>query len=212
MRVLAVGAHPDDVELGCGGTIASLVEEGHEVFILVLTNGREGGDARDQAERSAESLGVKGLYLQEFQDQRLDCIPRVDVVRAVEDVARVFPPQIVLTHDDSDRNLDHRIVHEAVMTAFRPLPGSTLQEVYAFEVPSSTEWGTGFKPTVFQKLDWTHVQRKLLALSFYEEEMREWPHPRSALGVVRLAELRGAQSGVRYAEASRLMFAKGSTR
>ena len=137
-------------------------------------------------------------------DNRFDSVDLLDVVRLVEaEIARVRPT-LVLTHHHGDVNVDHRVTHEAVLAATRPVPGGTVATVLAFEVPSSTEWGfsaaTAFSPTVFVDVADT-LQDKLDALSEYGSEMREFPHPRSAEAVRALATWRGATAGVAAAEA-----------
>ena len=114
-------------------------------------------------------------------------------------------PSTVFTHHPGDMNVDHRCVHEAVVTACRPQPGNLVKTLLLFEVPSSTEWQTPwtapvFAPNWFVEISQT-LERKLAALDVYAAEMRPWPHPRSLQGVEHLARWRGASSGVDAAEA-----------
>lgn len=106
-----------------------------------------------------------------------------------------------MTHSAADLNLDHRLVHEAVLCATRPHAPHSVREVLAFETPSSTEWGmTAFRPTLFVDITAT-LETKLAALACYAEELRPFPHPRSPEAVRALAQWRGAQSGCSAAEA-----------
>lgn len=209
-RVLCVSAHPDDAELGAGGTLAKHAAAGDEVAILVLGTGataRKGATAGDvealraQCSESAKILGVHCVNVLRFQDQQFDAVPFLEIVQSIEAAVRTVRPQIVYSHHVNDLNLDHRIAGLATRTACRPGSDGAPTEHYAFEAVSSSEWGDGFKPTVFEPLADLWLDRKLAALSCFTGEMRELPHPRSAEGVKRLAQWRGVTACVDAAEA-----------
>jgi LmbE family N-acetylglucosaminyl deacetylase len=228
-NVAIICAHPDDETLGCGGTIARHVARGDAVTVLFMTYGvgsrREDGTAEDHklasetliaqinareaaANAAAEILGFKWFYAsradhpQPFSDQRLDDYGMLELTQAIEIAAETMKPNIVYTHWKGDLNLDHVITARAVLTAFRPMPGSTVEAVYGFEVPSSTEWGLEtFVPDYFVELTGDGIHKKSQALLAYRYEMREWPHPRSFNNVSQMANLRGCTVGVNNAEA-----------
>lgn len=210
MRILAVGAHPDDVELGAGGTLARHAAAGDQVYIVTLAAGpmsRGGGKAelqkyRGQAIAAATVLGARVATLS-FADQRFDRVDRLVLVQAIEAAIHSTNPERVYTHHRGDRNLDHRITHDAVMTACRPVPGAVVRSVFAFEVQSSTEWGDEpFCPSVFVDVTGDPLSKKLEALACYEGEMaRAFPHPRSVEAIAALARWRGATAGIEAAEA-----------
>jgi len=107
-----------------------------------------------------------------------------------------------LTHSQADLNRDHRLTHEAVMTACRPLPGSSVQYIYSFEVPGATEWGlSAFRPNVWLQ---GNFKKKQEALECYKSELREHPHPRSIQGIWNRGIMRGAECGRVVAEAFEL--------
>lgn len=214
MNVLVVAAHPDDEVLGCGGTIARHAAEGDTVHILIVAEGATArgtavagdvGRLKDAAERAAGIMGAKAPRLIGLPDHRLDMVALLDVIQPIEKVVRETAPGIVYTHHGGDLNRDHRIVHQAVATACRPLPGSPITRVLAFEAPSSTEWsnpsiGPTFAPTHFVGIaDFLDVKRA--ALECYAMEMRPFPHPRSFEAVIALAQVRGSQVGLTAAEA-----------
>ncbi|HWS68408.1 MAG TPA: PIG-L deacetylase family protein [Steroidobacteraceae bacterium] len=216
--ILVVAAHPDDEVLGCGGTIAKLAALGADVSVLFLSDGvtsRLGGDsaahqvqldARNAAaRRAAEILGVRNLVYGKFPDNRMDTIALLEITRSIEDLIAQIKPDTVLTHHAGDLNVDHRRVHEAVVTACRPQSGHPVRTLLNFEVPSSTEWQLGasapaFLPNWFEDIT-TTLERKLAALDAYEAELRAWPHPRSRKAVEHLARWRGATVGAQAAEA-----------
>jgi LmbE family N-acetylglucosaminyl deacetylase len=214
VRVLAIGAHPDDVELAAGATLARHVLGGDDVVILTLTSGvMARGDAveadvvelRSHAMDAAQVIGAD-LRMLNYPDQRLDTVDRLTLTKAVEGVIETMRPDAVYTHSAADRNLDHRITHDVVLTACRPLPGFSVRAVYAFEVPSSSEWGgRAFAPTVFVDVSGDAMQIKHRALACYRGEMCEFPHPRSVGGLSSLASWRGATAGVPAAEAFELV-------
>lgn len=218
-RVLIVAAHPDDEVLGCGGAIARHAALGDEVHILIMAEGATArGPAREPdarvkeiealrhaAQEAARILGAHPPTFAGLPDNRLDGIELLDVVKVVEAGLAKMRPSVVYTHHGGDLNVDHRIVHQAVVTACRPLPGALVRSLLAFETPSSTEWSTpaigrAFQPTRFVDIA-AHLEKKLDALRCYASEMRDFPHPRSQEGVDALARLRGATAGCMAAEA-----------
>jgi LmbE family N-acetylglucosaminyl deacetylase len=213
MRILAVVAHPDDEVLGCGGTLARHAERGDDVRILILADGvtsRGNDDAQRQGRRkaaraAAAELGARDVKLLDFPDNRLDGQPLLDVVQAIEAVMREVKPNIVYTHHSGDLNIDHELVHRAVVTACRPLADSPVRLIAACEILSSTEWaspspGNNFTPRLFVDIAGT-MKRKLAALRCYAEEIRPYPHPRSEEAVRALASYRGVMAGCTIAEA-----------
>lgn len=211
--ILIVAAHADDEALGCGGTIARHVAEGDTVHTVFLTDGvssRQSADAEDVSRRRAATeqarqvLGIATTTYLGLPDNRLDCLPMIDVIQPLEMVIRQINPRIIYTHHYGDLNVDHCIAQRAVMTACRPMPDSTIKEIYAFEVMSSTEWNSGsvtaFVPNVFIDIS-EYLNIKLQALECYALEMRPKPHSRSMENLTALAHHRGHCVGVSAAEA-----------
>ena len=217
-RVLVVAAHPDDQVLGCGGTLARLVDEGCEAFCLILGEGatsrdprrnrsgraREISSLRRQTREADRILGIRKTFHFGFPDNRFDTVALLDVVKAVEKVKAEVEPALIFTHDSGDLNIDHRVAHEAVLTAARPVPGEPVREIYAFEVPSSSEWAypPSFRPDVFYDVAST-LTRKLDAMRAYADELRAPPHPRSLEGIETFAAAWGFKTGMGRAEAFR---------
>jgi len=212
MKVLAMVAHPDDEVLGAGGTLARHALQGDEVHIAFLTDGvgarsaaHAAADRRvAAAKQAAVVLGACAPRFFNFSDNRLDGVALLDVVKAVEAVVNDIGPHTIYTHHAGDLNIDHVICHRAVMTACRPLPGSSVRQIFAIEVVSSTEWAPHptavFVPTRFVDIAATRVAKQR-ALAAYAEEMRPFPHPRSQESVEALERWRGTSAGLSYAEA-----------
>jgi len=218
MNVLIVAAHPDDEVLGCGGTCARLAREGHTVSIAILGEGitsryerREDADPtllqelHTRSRQVASVLGAKEVCLHGLPDNRFDTLPLLDVVKIVENLIDRLVPTVIYTHHGGDLNIDHAIVHRAVLTATRPVPGHPVRELYAFEVPSSTEWSfqrvePSFRPNVFVSIADT-LDVKLKALSHYQSEICAFPHPRSLEALRIIARRWGTVVGCEAAEA-----------
>ncbi len=216
-RVLVVASHPDDEILGPGGTLARHAAEGASVDILIMAEGATSRDdtrdsaaraneishLRESAARAAKILGLNPPRFGGLPDNRMDSLELLDVVKLVEATVAETRPNIVYTHHAYDLNVDHRITHEAVLTACRPLPGSGVSAIYTYETVSSTEWGvTGnqFAPNHFVDMS-AFLDRKIAALEAYGSEMRPSPHARSFQAVRALANMRGSTVGVIAAEA-----------
>ncbi|MBV2181853.1 MAG: PIG-L family deacetylase [Castellaniella sp.] len=211
--VLVVVAHADDEVLGCGGVIARHIANGDSVHVLYMADGvgARGGEleveimcrgrARDEALRI---LGVTQWCALDFPDNRMDGLPLLDIVQPLERIISAIGPAIVYTHHWGDLNVDHRLTHQAVMTACRPLPGSSVRQILTFEVMSSTEWSsfgeTSFAPNFYVDIK-AHLELKCRALMAYDLEMRPAPHSRSIEHITSLARHRGYSVGLEAAEA-----------
>jgi LmbE family N-acetylglucosaminyl deacetylase len=218
MKVLVVAAHPDDEVLGCGGTMAKHADRGDDVASLFLADGVGARGPEDDdaltarmaaAADAARLLGCGPSTHMNFADNQLDSVPLLELVKAVERRVEEFGPERIYTHHHGDLNIDHRLTHEAVLTACRPLAGRCVREIYGFEVLSSTEWSgpseaRAFLPNHFENIE-DFLDRKLDALAAYEMELAPFPHPRSPEAVRALAALRGANSGFLAAEAFMLV-------
>lgn len=217
--VLVIAAHPDDEVLGCGATIARLIAEGWQVHVLIVAEGATGrnvkrdplmhqeelSDLAKCAEAANNILGTTSLKLCSLPDNRMDGLELLDVVKLIEAEIGYHKPSFVLSHHAGDVNIDHRVLHDAVIAACRPQPGHSVKNLLFFEVPSSTEWrpaasGMVFTPNYFYDVT-DYLAKKLEALRAYKSEMRDFPHPRSIEAVDYLARWRGSTVGCSAAEA-----------
>ena len=168
-RVLAVGAHPDDVEIGVGATLAAHGAAGDELVILTLSGGSVGGAAAERHEEAlaaAQVVGARLVHL-DFPDTHID--PAAGVIGAIEDVVAEVDPHRVYTHSANDRHQDHRAVNGAVQIAARQVPS-----LWCFQSPSST---VAFAPNRFVDVD-GFVETKLRMLAAYVSQAhREYMQP-----------------------------------
>ena len=215
--ILVVVAHPDDEVLGCGGCIARHAAAGDRVHVIFVADGvtARPGTGRDELARrqqaiglTSEMLGIASVSHLGLPDNRLDSLPLLDIVQLLEAQIAELAPEIVYTHHYGDLNVDHRLTHQAVMTACRPQPSSTVREILTFEVMSSTEWSSvglaPFLPNLFVDIS-EQLDVKMRALEAYGLEMRFSPHSRSLEHLRCLARHRGNGVGVDVAEAFMVM-------
>jgi N-acetylglucosamine malate deacetylase 1 len=214
-NVLIIAAHPDDEVLGCGGSIARHTSSGDRVTTVFVADGtgsrgQESSNKmlatrKESAKQVAEILGMQYPRFLDFPDNRLDSIDLLNIVKSLEDVINSVAPKVIYTHHHGDLNIDHRITHQAVMTACRPLPSCSVEAIYAFEVLSSTEWSLSGSENIYDPRRFVDVsdylEIKLRALHCYQQEMRPFPHARSYEMVEYLAKLRGGTVGLKAAEA-----------
>jgi LmbE family N-acetylglucosaminyl deacetylase len=164
---------------------------------------------QDHARAAGKVIGVREVLLHKLPDNRLDTVPLLEVVKLVEDLVARLKPSVIYTHHGGDLNVDHGVIHRAVLTATRPVVGQPVQEVYAFEVPSSTEWafqrlGSTFRPNVFVDVTDT-FDAKIAAMACYQTEARPFPHPRSPEALRAIATRWGSVAGYGAAEAFELV-------
>jgi LmbE family N-acetylglucosaminyl deacetylase len=177
-HVLAIGAHPDDVEIGVGGILAAHRAAGDQVVILTLSRGARGGAAEDRQHESmaaADLIGAR-LFMEDLPDTEITSTG--DTVRAIEQVVREVNPTIVYTHSIHDRHQDHRAVHEAAIVATR-----AVGTIGCFQSPSSTE---DFRPTRFVSIDgFTETKLALLDCFRSQADIRPYLEPDFVLATAR---------------------------
>jgi LmbE family N-acetylglucosaminyl deacetylase len=193
LTVLAIGAHPDDIEIGAGGTLLSLAARcpGLLVRYLVLT----GTPARQQESRAAAAEFLPDARLRaDFHNLPEGRLPAVwgEAKEVLEDVAHSFSPDLILAPARADAHQDHRVIAELVPTVFRD------QMYLAYEVP---KWdGDMPQPNAYFALSDETANRKaeLLDKCYPSQRHRDWWDRETFLG---LARLRGVECRARYAEA-----------
>ncbi|EAC1787038.1 PIG-L family deacetylase [Campylobacter coli] len=218
-KILIIAAHPDDEVLGCFGTVSKFIKEGYEAYTLILGEGKTSRVANkneikykefeileNEALKANQSIGIKELFREKFPDNRFDSVPLLDIIKSIEKIKNILKPDIIFTHYAKDLNIDHQITFKAVLTATRPLINENVREIYSFEVLSSTEWNypTSFSPNVFFDISDT-LEDKIKAMSYYQSELCEFPHPRSLDGIKLQAQYHGLRVGLKNAEAFKLI-------
>ena len=216
--ILVIAAHPDDETLGVGGTIHNATSSGVTVDVLLLSSGvgsretdREDANSRlAAAKRALQILGCRQIIVGDFPDNSFDTIDLLVIAKFIEKSITQIQPSVVFTKFHSDLIIDHRLTAEATLIATRPQPKSPVNELYFYEVLSSTGWLFGakqFNPTCFINITQS-IDQKEAALIEYATEMDEAPSARSYEAVKALARFRGNFIGLEYAEAFEVGFTR----
>jgi|TARA_R100000664_G_C2748202_1_gene135656 LmbE family N-acetylglucosaminyl deacetylase len=208
--ILILAAHPDDETLGCGATAAKLSEEGHNIHLMTFTDGVDARDEKGKENRNnrlgriSEILGINSFNHGDFPDNSMDVVPLLKLCKYIENHCP-FAPDLIFTHHPDCLNIDHEMVYRATLTAFRPQFGLR-QTILSYFVPSSTDYNpqANFNGNVYVDIK-GYVDKKLKALSVYDEEMREHPHSRSYTNVKNLSSTWGSEVGLESAEKFQLI-------
>ena len=217
MHILTIAAHPDDPELFCGGTLLRYADAGHSLFIALTTSGNIGSTTHASREEiaavreaealaGAERLGAQVRFLR-FDDEGLR--DTEEARRAVLEAMRWAEPDVILTHHPSDPSTDHAMTARLAtqMIISLPAPLSPVAEPPCDKKPSLFFWdvlaGGDFRPEAYVDISAT-FDRKLQALACHDSQV-SWMGEFMEDGLPELTEAinryRGAQVGVRYAEA-----------
>lgn len=198
MNILAIGAHPDDIELGCGGLLIKSARQGHNVFMYSLTRGGAGGDSKQRSEelaRSARFIKAKQLWIDNFEDSRLTVSN--DLINHIEFFIHKANPDLILTHSHGDVHHDHRAIALATLEAAR-----FNSNVLSYEIPLSRN----FDPKVFVDISEVVNEKVELIEIFWSQQSKLYLKSNAIKG---LAEYRALQSrlntGIKYVEAFEVM-------
>lgn len=220
-KILVVAAHPDDDILGCGGTLAKAISLKAKIKILFLGEGVSSRykfgeedklkvlNAQNIRKRecinSLKVLGIKDYVFENRLCTRFDELPLLDLVKSVEKSIQQFKPTIIFTHNKSEVNIDHKLTYDAVEVATRPSKKSSLKEIYSFEIVCSGNFTfeKKFSPTTYVNIS-KFFKKKIKSIKQYKNENKNFPHPRSIMGVEILARYRGMQSSSNFSEAFKL--------
>ena len=194
VNILAIGAHPDDIEFGCGGSLIKYSQNGHRLFLLVMTGGGSGAPPETRmAEQTAarEILGAEDIFWGGYQDTHLGV--DAEMIKKIESVIASVKPEFIFCHFPDDTHQDHRHLAQAVMSATR-----YIRNVLFYEGPTTQN----FNPQVYVDIADT-LEVKLEALRAHQSQvMKTNIEDLSIIEVVRsCANFRGIQGRVKYAEA-----------
>jgi N-acetylglucosamine malate deacetylase 1 len=219
MNILAFGAHPDDIEFYCAGTLLKYARAGHRIFVALTTSGNQGSniiEGRDEVARvrEAEQLEAATVYGAQVRFLRNDDEGLVDspeLRRAVIDAIRWAAPDVVFTHYPGDMSTDHNVTGTVVARVLLSLPGKNIpsSEPPLAKAPSLFFWDTAaglhFEPEVYVDISET-VDEKMRALALHKSQFA-WMTNFQAASLTDhsriVAAFRGVAIGCAYAEAFR---------
>ena len=194
VNILAIGAHPDDIEFGCGGALIKYTRKGHRLFLLVMTGGGMGGSSSvrmEEQQASGKLLGAEKIFWGGYEDTHL--IVDVDLIGKIEDVIAEVKPDFIFCNFPDDTHQDHRHLAQAIMSATR-----YIRNVLFYEGPTTQN----FNPQVFVDISDT-LEMKVEALKAHNSQVMKTNI--EDLSIVEVAHssanFRGIQGRVKYAEA-----------
>jgi LmbE family N-acetylglucosaminyl deacetylase len=194
MNVLAIGAHPDDIEYGCGGMLTKYAERGHDVYLWIASDGALGGDAsvrRQEQSDSALVMGAREVFWGDYLDTEIP-LTRELIVR-LESVIRRIKPRMIFVHYPDDTHQDHRNLAQSTLSATRYVPNFLF-----YEGPTTQN----FTPNCFTDIEKV-LDKKLACLEAHRSQVAKTNI--EDLTILELAvssaNFRGIQARVKYAEA-----------
>jgi LmbE family N-acetylglucosaminyl deacetylase len=193
MNILAIGPHPDDIEIGCGGALIKYAQTGHAVSLMVLTDGSYGADPsirRSEQEEAAKYIGAKGLYWGGYRDTELGCSR--ELIVKIDAVIEQAKPDVVFLNFWADVHQDHRAAAQAAVSATR-----YIKEVLFYEVPSTQH----FEPDIFVDIQ-DVLERKLHLLGLHASQVNKTRVENLNIleSAQSCANFRGFQGRVKFAE------------
>lgn len=212
MNILVIAPHPDDEVLGCGGTVAKFTDQGHKVYVAVMTKGKEPlfsteqvCQVREECMAADEFLGVTRTFFLDFPASMMEEVPRYKMNDALIKLIQHIKPDITYLPHHGDMQLDHRLTADAAMVALRPKYEHVVRKIYAYETLSETGWDVpdtshAFIPTAYSDIS-DYLDRKLQAMEIFRSQIQEYPNARSTDAVRALAMHRGSMMNLKAAEA-----------
>lgn len=197
MKILAIGSHPDDIELGCGGLLIKAARHGHNVSMLTLTRGSASGDPQQRTKEfreSAKLIGARDFMIGEFEDAKL--AGDMELINYIESYIRKVDPDIILTHSYGDIHHDHRAVATATVEA-----GRYHSNILSYEIPLTRN----FSPTVYFDIS-DVIEKKLELIQVFASQKNKMFLGASPIkGLAEYRALQSRMSTVRYVEAFEVM-------
>jgi LmbE family N-acetylglucosaminyl deacetylase len=194
MNVLAIGAHPDDIEYGCGGTLTAYAQKGHVVYLFVATDGGLGGDPevrRREQKDSLQVIGARELFWGGYADTEIPL--NRELIARLESVIDQVQPQMIFVNCADDTHQDHRNLAQGTLSATRYIPNFLF-----YEVPSTQHFVPNCYVDIHRVLD-----RKLACLESHRSQVTKTNIQDLTIleSAVSCANFRGIQARVKYAEA-----------
>jgi LmbE family N-acetylglucosaminyl deacetylase len=183
VNILAIGAHPDDIEIGCGGLLLKAARHGHNIFMYTLTRGGASGDINSRTRElmySADFIGAKKLWIDNLEDTKLYL--HHDIINRIEFFINECKGDVIYTHSISDTHHDHRAVAESTLEAGRYVPN-----ILAYEIPVTKN----FKPQVYYDISDVLDDKLKLTSLFLSQKDKVFIKSNALRG---LAEYRALQS------------------
>jgi LmbE family N-acetylglucosaminyl deacetylase len=183
VNILAIGAHPDDIELGCGGLLVKAARQKHNVYMYTLTRGGASGDPTERTKelmKSAKFIGAKALWVDNFEDTKLSA--NNDLISHIEFFVNKAEPDLIITHSIGDVHHDHKAVASSTIEAGRFIPN-----IISYEIPLTKD----FRPSVYYDISDVVDDKVELIKIFWSQQSKLYLKANAIKG---LAEYRALQS------------------
>ncbi len=208
MKIMAIGAHLDDIEIACGGTLAKALESGHEVYALIMSKSgytnKDGGIQRTselavkEGVQALNTLGISHIDILDFPTKDIPFIS--DVVNAIDVCMSEYQPDIIFTHHPFDTHQAHEGVSKATIAAARRKNTVIFYEPIT---PSGRSY-VAFKPHLYVDIE-TTLEKKILSLKCHKSEYNKFGAEDWIEGVRCRCGFRGYEIGKKFAEAFEIL-------
>ena len=195
MNILAIGAHPDDIEIGCGATLAKYAKNGHNIYLFIATDGSEGGNVkirRSEQEESKRIIGAKEIFWGEYKDTEIKI--NKSAITKIEGIINKIKPDLIFINFYNDTHQDHRHIAAITTSATR-----YIRNVLFYETPTTQD----FQPNVFVDIGENFLKIKEELLKAHTSQI--YRTNIANLSIIEVAQssahFRGIQARVPYAEA-----------
>jgi N-acetylglucosamine malate deacetylase 1 len=219
-KVAIIAPHPDDETLGCGGTILKHIENGDEVFWIIVTGGKDSTifanvdikQYNENIEIVAKTYKFTSVIRLDLPVVRLDTIPEHTIYDAISDVFKTLKPNIVYIPNLNDVHSDHQIISRVMVSCTKNFRFPYIEKIYMYETLSETDYSVStqnyaFVPNYFVDIT-NYIEKKIGIMQLFTTEIMPAPYPRSVHAIKGMAAYRGARISVMYAEAFVLLFEK----
>jgi LmbE family N-acetylglucosaminyl deacetylase len=201
-KILILGAHTDDAEMMCGGTIDKFIDAKRELYYATfsfadksLPKGFPEGTTKIEVNKSTTALGIPldNLLLFDYE-VRLFPTHRQEILEDLIKLRKRINPDLVITHNSNDTHQDHKVISEETFRAFKQT-----SSIWGYE---SFKNNRMFNNDLYVKLNQTHIDKKMEAISKYKSQIIKYDNSDATMG---LAKYRGAQVNCEYAECFEVM-------
>ena len=161
VNILAIGAHPDDIELGCGGTLLKASKQGHNIYLYTVTRGGSAGQVirrSNELVNSAKSMGASILWIDDYEDSKVYLTK--ELINSIEFFIKKSKADIIYTHPLNDNHHDHRAIAQATIEAGRFIPN-----IFGYENPSTRN----FNPNMYYDISDT-IEAKISLIKLHESQ------------------------------------------
>lgn len=202
--LLVIAPHADDEVLGVGGTVNRFLREGNKVHLIICSKRKN-----DLPEYVDAVRHYSSIHELKFSDESLSGI-RQHLLKSLERVYKQINPDVVFIPNKDDFNFDHKTVYEVCEIVTRRYQDTPPEMVLSYEIPSSTtqSFNNNFKCNYYVPLSRDDLTKKIGTFTYYKNELREYPNPRSSEGLLTYAKFRGMECNSEYAEGFKLIYQK----